>query len=479
MRFPRFARRIFHQNNEKINKYKCLLDSRRNKRISEIQRVTLNFDLLIIGGGIAGVKAACTAKEIQPSKSIALVSCNPLTYPSPDPIAVLLGFVRSANEVERFGAKVLRDFKIKVFEGYEAVTVNHDLRIARIENPITGREFSLRYNKMIISTGSVPAIPPIEGCGLRGVFTVKWFKDALALFNYAKKGMKAFVIGAGLIGLETAETLARMGLDVTIVEVLPSILGGLVEPDLSEAVAQRVKVNGLKIMTGTKLEEIGGKKKVRYVSTEDRKLDADIVVFTTGMRPNTELANRIGLKLAENSAVKTNNRMKSSFLGIYAAGDCIETMDFITGRPVYRPIGNIAVESAKIAASNAVNVEKTYDGFIRMQYAKVFKVGVGTIGLSVAEAHKLGLEAEAVDLSRKENEHPFLSLMLPTRTFMKATISKKGTLIGLQIASFRHNAWAFWACRYFQQLIKLRQNIDHVQKLGFILGKKNRQLTFS
>lgn len=429
----------------------------------------MKFDLLIIGGGVAGTEAALAARQVQPSKSVALVSCNPLTYPAPDPMAILGGFVRSAGDVRRFGAEALRNLGVTLFEGYEATSADRDRRTVRIKNSQAEQEFSLEYGKMVIATGSIPAVPSVEGCGLPGVFTVKWFEDASRLFDYAKRGMRAFVVGAGIIGLETAETLAERGLNVTIVEMLPHILGGVVEPDLSEAVARQVKVKGLKIVTDTQLDEIGGGDKVRYVSLEGQKSDADVVVFTTGMRPNTTLASQIGLELAENNAIKTGNRMETSFQSIYAAGDCAETLDFVTGKPVSRPLGSVAAESARIAGSNAVGVEKTYNGFIRTQYARIFKTDVGSMGLTTSEANRLGLRAEAVNLSMRNSSHTFFSLALPTKSLMKATVSKD-VLIGVQSLGFRRNAWTFWAFQFFQELIKGRQEISSIRKLGFKIG---------
>jgi NADPH-dependent 2,4-dienoyl-CoA reductase/sulfur reductase-like enzyme len=133
---------------------------------------------------------------------------------------------------------------------------------------------------------------------------VKWFEEALALCRYSESGKKAHVIGGGIIGLEVAEALARRGLKVTVIEALPHILGALLEPDLAEIVNRHLESRGMRIETNTILERIGGKKEVEYVVAKGEKVSTDIVVCAIGMKPNTTLADQIGVQLGQSRAVK-------------------------------------------------------------------------------------------------------------------------------------------------------------------------------
>jgi NADPH-dependent 2,4-dienoyl-CoA reductase/sulfur reductase-like enzyme len=429
----------------------------------------LKFDVLVIGGGVAGVEAAITAKKAKPTASVAMISHNPMTYPRPDPIAVISGYIKSAKDVQRYGFKDLRDLKIKTFEGYRAESLEHEKRTVKITKTSSKAQLSVEYEKLVFSTGSTPATLPLEGSNLKGVFTVKWLDEALALSRYVASAKKAHIIGGGIIGLETAEALARRGLKVTVIEALPEILGALLEPDLAKVVNRHLKSRGIKLKTNTTLEGISGEKKVKGVIIKDKKVKTDLLVCTIGMRPNTILANQIGLQLSGNKAIKTDKRMKTSFEGVYAAGDCAETIDLITGKPVYRPLANIAAQAAKIAGSNAVGVDKTYNGFMRTQYNRVFGVEMGGAGLTVTEAKNMGLTVGSVDVYLKGPKPPLLSLLLlPTKTRMKAIFRKDNeVIVGWQLVAFRKNAWNFWATWSFLKSIQIGRTLSQMQELGF------------
>lgn len=430
------------------------------------------FDVIVIGGGIAGVQAAITTKKVRPTASVAMISHNQMTYPSPNPVAVISGYIKSAKGIKRCGFRDLRDLKIKTFEGCKAEFLKHENRMVQITKKPSKKKFSVEYEKLVISTGSNPVAPSIEGSGLKGVFTVKWFDDALALSRYSAPGMKAFVDGAGFIGLEVAEALARRGLDVTIV-VRSRVLRKLLEPDLLRFVTRRIEAHSVKVMTGATIEEVGGERKVEHVLIKGKKYYAEIVVFARGVRPNTSLAARAGLQLAQNGAIKTGNRMQSNLEGVYAAGDCAETLDLITGKSVYRPLGSIGAQAARIAGSNAVGVDKTYNGFMRVQYNRVFGVEIGSIGLTAIEAKNLGLTVDAIDVYLKESKHPVLSVLLPTKALMKAIVRKDTeTIVGWQLIASRQNAWKFWAIWSLIQLIQRGRTLSQIQELGFALRKK-------
>lgn len=413
----------------------------------------------MIGGGVAGVQAAIAAKKACPSKSVAIVSNEPAIYSRPALRSVITGYVKRISDIAIYSSKILEQLQIMFLKGHEALNVIPDRRTVITKNK---HEFSIKYDKLVFTTGSVPAFPQTKS-SRSGLFTIKWFNDALELSRYSTPKMKAFVDGAGFIGLEVAEALARRGLDVTIV-VRSRLLRKLLEPDLSQVVARRIDAHDVKLVTGATIEEVGGKQKVEYVLFGGQKLSADIVVFTRGVKPNASLAVQTDLQLAQNGAIKTGNRMQTSSEGVYAAGDCAETLDFMAERHVYRPLSSIAAWAAEIAGSNAAGAEKTYNGFVRQQYNKIFGSEVVSIGLSTEEAHELGIAAEAVDVKIKEPRYRPLSQLTPVKALMKAVV-QKGTeiLLGWQVVGLRQCSWASYL---FQELIRNRQNLSDVQELG-------------
>ena len=423
----------------------------------------LNFDVVVVGGGIASAQAAVTAKASCRSASVSIISNETQIYSRAALRSVISGSLKSIDDIIVYRAEDMESFKIRVFPGYEVLSVNHNEHFIRAKSRFTSDFLSFKYDKLILATGSVPAIPPISGFSLLGVFTVKWFNEALSLSQYVTPGMRAYVVGAGFIGLEIAEALAKRGLKTTLI-VRSRVLRGLLEPDLSWEVTRRIKSHGVNVLTGVTLEEVGGKRKVEYITIGNKKFAADVVVVAIGMQPNTSIANQIGLQLAENNAIKTDACMMTSLEDVYAAGDCAETLDFVTGKPVYRPIGSIAASAAKIAGSNAVGVEKVYDGFLRTQYDRIFQNEIISIGLSTEEASKLGIHSEAIDVCLKEVKYPLLSQLTPANALMKAIIDRDtDAIIGWQVIGSKQCSWAFLL---FQEMIRKRRSVSNIQELG-------------
>jgi NADPH-dependent 2,4-dienoyl-CoA reductase/sulfur reductase-like enzyme len=423
-----------------------------------------SFDLVVVGGGVGGVNTALTAKRAHPPLSVAVVSHKPLTYPRPD-LAAFLRNPSKFGKIERYGVGELEASGIRLFEGCRVTSVNHENRMVHVENTLTGEKFGLEFSKMVLATGSLPAVPPVEGCNLPGVFTIKWYEDVLAISNYIASGMRACVVGAGIIGLEVAEALKFRGLKVMVVEALPFILGGFIEPDLAEKVAQNLSVHGVNLVKGSPIEGIHGKGKVEYVLVGGEKFEADLVVLAVGLRPNTSLASQMGLRLSKIGAIKTDRLMRSSLEEVYAVGDDAETIDYVTGKAVYRPLGSIAAKAAEIAGLNIAGTREAYDGFIRVQYDKLFGISMGSLGLTVREAQMLGVSAKAVDVSIGKEGYP--SLFLPAKAVMKAVVERgSDMIIGWQIVDYAHaDAWTYWNSQLFLKAIQERLTLSQLQEV--------------
>ena len=246
----------------------------------------------------------------------------------------------------------------------------------------------------------------IPGINLKGVFTFRYSRDALAIAGYARAGMEAYVVGGGLIGLEVAEALLRRGLKVQIVKRVPGVLVGILEQDLSLMAAEMFEHRGIRVLAGRRLEEILGKDRVEGVVLGGERRKADLVVFAMGVLPEVRLAEEAGLKLSSSGAIAVDRRMQTSVENVYAVGDCAETFDYVTGKSVYRPLGSVASESAEVAGSNAAGIPTEHPGNLRVQSEKIFGVRVSSLGLTVDEAGRLGLKASYLRL-KPLKEHPF------------------------------------------------------------------------
>ncbi len=422
-----------------------------------------NYDVIIVGGGVAGVNAAVEVKSVRPSFSVALVADEGTVYPRSSLTVAISGLVKSVGDVSIFSHDSLTSLGIKPFFSRKAISIDPDDRAITLEN--SSGEKCLGYRGLVLATGSVPAVPRVPGLDLNGVFSVKWIEDALRLSNLAKPGMKACVVGAGFIGLEVTQALFQRGIKVTLIEMLPRILPGLLEASLSAKVEEQLKRFGVEVLTSSVLEEIRGKNHVNFVSVNDRRLNADLIVLTTGVKPNVELAIRAELKLGRTGAIATDDSLRTSRESIFAAGDCAETLDLVSRKPLYRPLGTVAARSGEVAGSNAAGKRREYSGFMRRQYDRIFGMEIVSMGLSVQQAEGQGIKAEAVSIEAPYSSYPVLSILRASGALMNAVVEKKSQrIIGWQ--AIGKPIRTSWYSQFMEELIERGEKLSSIQDFG-------------
>jgi len=430
--------------------------------------MTEKYDVIVVGGGVAGVNAAAEAKSVRPSSSVALVANENTVYSRPSLTAAIAGLVNSVDDVAIYSGKSLKDLGITGYFSSKAVSLDSDSRtiVLRSED----REERLKYRRLVLATGSTPALPRVHGLDLKGVFSAKWIDDALRLSNAATPGRRACVVGAGFIGLEVTQALFRRGLKVTLLEMRPRVLPELLEPDLSTRVKQQIERFGVEVLTGSLLKGIHGTSQVKYASVSGRRLKTDLVVFATGVKPNTELAVMGKVKLGRTGAIATDRHMRSNKESIYAAGDCAETLDLVTRKVVYRPLGTAAARSGIIAGSNAVGKHKEYTGYLRRQYDKIFGIEIVSMGLSTHQAKTLGIKAEAVPVKPPRPSNPVLSILRPTEALLNAVVEKKShKIVGWQAVG--KPIRTSWYSQFVEQLIERGETLSSIQEMGLTVAK--------
>jgi len=426
--------------------------------------VATRHDVLIIGGGIAGAKAAIEAKISEPSASVAMLSDESATYSRTAMTSVILGAVRSLNSVTVYPLGYLRSLGVKFLGGYEASSVDRNNQVVQAKTSSASSVLRVWYKRLIIATGSVPGLPSIEGSQLPGVFTVKWFDETLSLSRYLIPGMNAFVVGAGFVGLKTAEALVKRGVRVTMA-VRSRILREVIEPIFSLHLKKWIEQRGVKTLTGVSPTAVGGKRRVEHVEIRDEKVPASLVVFATGMAPNIDVARKAGVTIGRTGAIKVDRRMQTSIPEIYAAGDCVETSDIVGGKSVYRPLGSLAARTGEVAGSNAAGIGKIFPGSLRRQYDDVFGVRIISTGLSSEEASQFGISAEALDVEVIDSKHDLLSTRMPLDAQMKV-IREKGTdvILGWQVVGHSRVGARYSLC--LDELIRNRRGVGDLQELG-------------
>jgi rhodanese-related sulfurtransferase len=208
---------------------------------------------------------------------------------------------------------------------------------------------------------------------------------------------RAVVIGAGLIGLETAEALAMQGLEVTVVEALDWVLPTLLDFEVAAYVARHLRDKGVNLKFGERVLgfEGDGQGWVRRVMTRDGELDAGLVLLAIGVRPNTALAGEAGLDTGPAGGISVNRYLQTSDGDIYAGGDCVENINLITGQPMLAPLGSTANKQGRVIGSNATGGSDTFPGVLGTAVVKVFDCNVGRVGLSQWQAEQAGYQVSA------------------------------------------------------------------------------------
>ena len=300
-----------------------------------------------------------------------------------------------------------------------------------------GRE--LDYDKLFLAMGASSFIPPIEGSQLDGVLSLRGAADAQQIRTYiAEKNPKRLLfVGAGFISLEIASLLAAdpdHSRAITIVELMDRPLPLMLDADMAAPVADYLGQKGLTLLTGEKVSKIlGSDGRVCGVELDSGKtLDADMVFINVGVRPNTGLAEAIGLEMGQ-FGIKVNPYQETSDPDILAGGDCVEKINFITGKPEGGRLRGPAVMQGRLAAKRLAGYDIQFPGVINAGGCQMFDLVVTATGLTETEARQHGFDTVSAVVDSR-SKHAMIPGMLPWK--IKLVFDKKSQrLIGGQIVS--------------------------------------------
>lgn len=357
--------------------------------------------ILVIGGVAAGTKAAAKCRRELPAAEITVITDEPYISYAGCGLPYFLGGL-----VERASLEVKRVEDFKRENNIDVLTEHRALRIDPVQKRVAvkdlreGREKEFGYDTLILATGARPLGPPVRGTELKNIFTLRTIADAEAMKSLVDGGgvKNAVVIGGGYIGLEMAENLHARGVRVTVVEALPHILPRFDE-EMALLVQRHIREKGVEVLTGSRVIKFEGNDsgEVKYAVTEGGEMiDADLVLWSTGVRPNTELARAAGAEIGPTHAIRVNDYMQTSLPAIYAAGDCAEMKHLITGKPVWIPLGSTANKMGRVAAINATGGKDSLPGVLGTSIVKIFDLNAGMTGLTQKEAEAEGFEVETV-----------------------------------------------------------------------------------
>lgn len=386
--------------------------------------------IIVIGAVAAGTSAAAKARRNSEDAQITIYEKDSfISYSGCGMPYFLSKEVATAEELTpRDPAFFQSKYNIEIKTRHEVLSIDPEKKTVMVKSLATGEVFPDSYDTLILATGARAVTPPIPGREGAHVFTLRNINDMLAIHSFLeeKKPESAAIIGTGFIGLEMCESLVRLGVSVTLLEKLPQVTPGL-DPDMAVYVEAHLKKNGIAVKTGVSIASIEANS---VVLADGTTVPAELVLLSTGVRPNSELALGAGVALGASGAILVNERMETNQPGIFACGDCIEEFHIVTGKQVYRPLGSTANKTGRIAGDCATGGNLSYRGTLGTGIFRVLGLTVGQTGLTEREAWEAGYDAAICHSTKPDRPEYFGGKEM----VIKAVADREtGRLLGAQI----------------------------------------------
>ena len=394
--------------------------------------------VVIIGGVAGGATAAARLRRLDEQAEIVVFERSGYVSYANCGLPYYIGGVIEDPEAltlqtpESFFSR----FRVTMKVRHEVTALHPERKTVSVKNLETGEEFEEPYDKLLLSPGAKPTQPRLPGVGLEKLFTLRTVEDTFRIKDYIRQNhpRSAVLAGGGFIGLELAENLRELGMEVTIVQ-RPKQLMNPFDPDMAAFIHSEVRANGVKLALGYTVEGFqerdGG---VDVLLKDSAPLHADMVVLAIGVTPDTALAKEAGLELGLKGSIVVNSRMETSLPDIYAVGDAVQVRHSVTGQDVLLSLAGPANKQGRIAADNICGGDSRYLGSQGSSVLKVFGMTAAVTGVSETNAKKAGLDADAVVLSPMSHAgyYPGGKLMTMKVIFEKETFR----LLGAQIVGY-------------------------------------------
>ncbi|MGN1166022.1 MAG: FAD-dependent oxidoreductase [Lachnospiraceae bacterium] len=394
--------------------------------------------VLIVGGVAGGATAAARIRRLDETAEITVFERSGYISYANCGLPYYIGDVITEPEelTLQTPESFFNRFRIDMKVHHEVTAIHPDLKTISVKNLETGEEFEESYDKLILSPGAKPTQPRIPGVGMEKVFTLRTVEDTFRIKEYINKHQpkSAVLAGGGFIGLELAENLKELGMDVTIVQ-RPKQLMNPFDADMASLIHSEMRKHGVKLALGHTVEGFeekdGG---IDILLKDEMPLHADMVVLAIGVTPDTHLAKDAGLELGIKGSIVVNDRMETSVPDIYAAGDAVQVKHYVTGQDALISLAGPANKQGRIIADNICGGDSRYPGSQGSSVIKVFDMTAATTGINETNARKAGLDVDAVILSPMSHAgyYPGGKVMTMKVVFEKETYH----LLGAQIVGY-------------------------------------------
>jgi len=363
--------------------------------------------IVVIGGGAAGASAASRAKKLNPQAEVFLIERTYMITHGPCGIPYFVeGLVGSKDDLITYTPEEFeKERGIKVLVNSEVTDIDVSRRLVTVEKK-NGVAEKIQWDKLIISTGAVPAVPKIAGIDLENVVSIRHPAEADKVKEAVSKAKRVAIVGGGYIGLELSEAVKELGKSVVLIEMTDQLLPGSIDQDVSKIIEDEMLKRGIELKKRSKVVELRGKGSVEKVLTESEEIDAEAVILATGVKPDTSLAKRAGIKLGSTGAIETNEYMETNIEGVYAAGDVAEKYHKIKREKVWIPLAPSANKEGQVAGANAaLGRALTFPGIVGTAITKFFDLYIGRAGINSNEAEKYGYKPVSKLIKARTSAH--------------------------------------------------------------------------
>ncbi|UUO07516.1 FAD-dependent oxidoreductase [Blastopirellula sp. J2-11] len=362
--------------------------------------------IVIVGGVAGGASAATRARRMNEAAEIILLEKDEhVSFANCGLPYYIGGEIAERQKLLVATAELLRKrFRIDVRANQEATKIDRSAKQLAVRDHLKNEDYTLKYDKLILSPGAAPLVPPIENASAPGVFTLRNLADADEIRDHVVKtsARKAVVVGAGFIGLEMVEQLHRLELQVALAELQPQVLPPL-DPEMSYPLEKVLRDRDIPLYLGDGIagiltDERGNASGVKLQSGE--VATCDLVILGLGVRPNVQLAKEAGLEIGASGGIVTNRFLQTADPDIYAVGDAAEYRYGPTGEPMRVPLAGPANRAGRLAGEHAASGASAEMPDVQgTAIVRVFEQAAATTGLSVKMARKLGIDALSVTIA--------------------------------------------------------------------------------
>eukprot|EP00755_Sulcionema_specki_P018258 Sspe_Gene.66440::Locus_39253_Transcript_1_1_Confidence_1.000_Length_3004::g.66440::m.66440 len=390
---------------------------------------------VIVGGVAGGASAAARARRLNEGSPILVLEKGPYVSFANCGLPYHIGGEIQDREklLVQTPESFAQRFNVEVRVNNEVLGIDRERRAVKVKDHATGKVYEEGYDRLVLSTGAKPVVPPIPGVQTPYTFTLRDITDMDAIINALDETnpKHATIVGGGFIGLEMAESLIRRGVRTTILELNPQVMGPL-DAEMASYLHTELRANGVDLRLGTGLAEVcedGSEHRLRLTCSQSTTLGTDLLLVCIGVRPDAKLAREAGLELGSTGGVRVTPEMRSSDENIYAVGDVVEVIDFVSGDPTLVPLAGPANRQGRIAASNIMGTPLEYNKTQGTAICKVFDMAAGCTGLAEKTLVKKGIAYEKVYLHSGSHAgyYPHSQMI-----HLKLLFSPEGKILGAQ-----------------------------------------------